>query len=220
MKFLYNFGESETILSGIALDYQSKTIYVADTKNDRIQRFDFSGSHLSNIAGGPTVNEKLEKPQYITTSPNNLYVPDPTSSKIHILNLEGTYLRAINFQDCPVGLAYSNSSNRMVVVDKIKGHVKTFTEQGDLLHSFGTVGSAYGAFWLPSGLALDEQNNIYVAEGANHRVQVFDENGNFLLRFGCYGSLEGQFSQYPVNLAIYDEVVYVCTWDGVVHVWK
>jgi DNA-binding beta-propeller fold protein YncE len=46
----------------------------------------------------------------------------------------------------------------------------------------------------PSGLALDAQGNLYVADTLNHRIQKFDSNGHFLMTWGSEGSGEGQFN--------------------------
>ena len=42
-------------------------------------------------------------------------------------------------------------------------------------------------------LAIDKDNNIYVADRNNNRVQKFDSNGNYIMQFGSYGSGDGQF---------------------------
>jgi DNA-binding beta-propeller fold protein YncE len=46
----------------------------------------------------------------------------------------------------------------------------------------------------PSGMALDAQGNLYVADTLNHRIQVFDSEGNFLITWGSEGSGDGQFN--------------------------
>jgi outer membrane protein assembly factor BamB len=50
-----------------------------------------------------------------------------------------------------------------------------------LLRVIGSPGSADGEFATPHGLALDLQDNLYVADTGNDRVQVFDHEGRFLL---------------------------------------
>jgi DNA-binding beta-propeller fold protein YncE len=46
----------------------------------------------------------------------------------------------------------------------------------------------------PSGMALDAQGNLYVADTLNHRIQVFDSDGQFLATWGSEGSGDGQFN--------------------------
>jgi DNA-binding beta-propeller fold protein YncE len=45
----------------------------------------------------------------------------------------------------------------------------------------------------PSGMALDAQGNLYVADTLNHRIQVFDSDGQFLTTWGSEGSGDGHF---------------------------
>ncbi len=56
-------------------------------------------------------------------------------------------------------------------------------------------------FNIPSGIAVDSTQNIYVADSNNHRIEVFDSAGNFKFKFGSSGSGNGQFS-YPFGIAV------------------
>src|SRR5437870_3685827 len=66
---------------------------------------------------------------------------------------------------------------------------------------FGTEGCDDGEFKSPTGIALDREGNIYVADTDSHSIQKFDKDGKFLLRLGDEpGDAEGQF-YYPRGLA-------------------
>jgi DNA-binding beta-propeller fold protein YncE len=58
---------------------------------------------------------------------------------------------------------------------------------------WGEYGELTGQIKNPRGIATDENNNVYLADGGNHRIQKFDSNGNFLLQWGEYGTGDGQF---------------------------
>ncbi|MEO5656528.1 MAG: hypothetical protein ABIO65_01425, partial [Nitrospiria bacterium] len=51
--------------------------------------------------------------------------------------------------------------------------VQIFNQAGELLMNFGSAGTTEGAFWLPTGVAVDRRDRIYVADTYNARVQVF-----------------------------------------------
>jgi len=55
-----------------------------------------------------------------------------------------------------------------------------FSEDGEFLLSWGRRGAAAGELNTPHGLALDADENVYVAERLNHRVQIFDSAGRHL----------------------------------------
>ena len=50
--------------------------------------------------------------------------------------------------------------------------------------SFGQEGVDDGEFSSPTGIALDKEGNIYVADTDNHSIQKFDKTGKFLSRWG------------------------------------
>ena len=65
----------------------------------------------------------------------------------------------------------------------------------------GKQGSGEGMFKYPYEVAVNDRDEIVVADSSNHRVQVFDSNGTFLRSFGREGENAGEF-KYPVGVAI------------------
>ncbi|CAJ0582511.1 unnamed protein product, partial [Mesorhabditis spiculigera] len=66
---------------------------------------------------------------------------------------------------------------------------------------FGEFGVMEGQFAEPSGVAVNAQNDIIVADTNNHRIQVFDEEGRFKFQFGECGKRDGQLL-YPNRVAV------------------
>ena len=66
---------------------------------------------------------------------------------------------------------------------------------------FGKEGSGDGMFKNPKGVAVNDRDEIAVADELNHRVQVFHSNGTFLTSFGQKGQNAGEFSR-PDGIAI------------------
>jgi len=65
---------------------------------------------------------------------------------------------------------------------------------------FGEFGVLEGQFTEPSGVAVNAQNDIIVADTNNHRVQIFDKDGRFKFQFGECGKRDGQLL-YPNRVA-------------------
>lgn len=57
------------------------------------------------------------------------------------------------------------------------------------------------AFYMPSGIALDPQGDLYILDTGNHRVQKFSPDGRFLGSFGRQGQGPGEFA-YPDSIDI------------------
>ena len=85
------------------------------------------------------------------------------------------------------------------------------TTPGDeeLITRFGERGDGSGQFMWPAGLAVDSDENVYVADEWLNRVSVFDRDGEFIRMFGESGSGLGQFNR-PSGIVIDDnDDVYV-----------
>src|SRR5205807_10490789 len=67
-----------------------------------------------------------------------------------------------------------------------------------------------GEFSSPTGITLDKDGNIYVADTDNHSIQKLDKSGKFLARWGGDpSSQEGSF-YYPRGLAVgLNDVLYI-----------
>ncbi|GMR42592.1 hypothetical protein PMAYCL1PPCAC_12787 [Pristionchus mayeri] len=66
---------------------------------------------------------------------------------------------------------------------------------------FGEFGVMEGQFTEPSGVAVNAQGDIVVADTNNHRIQVFDKEGRFKFQFGECGKRDGQLL-YPNRVAV------------------
>ena len=84
--------------------------------------------------------------------------------------------------------------------------VQKFTNTGEFVTQFGTVGTAPGQFQRASGL-LWHDKTLYVADAINNRIQAFRDDGTFLrvVTEAVEGGLD-----YPYELALGpDATLYV-----------
>ena len=82
-----------------------------------------------------------------------------------------------------------------------------------LKRKIGTTGhnhelTSAGDFAKPTGLAVDQEGNLYVADTLNNRIEIFDADGKFISAFGKSGDGPGYFAR-PKGVAI----------DGDGHIW-
>jgi DNA-binding beta-propeller fold protein YncE len=54
-----------------------------------------------------------------------------------------------------------------------------FDPKGKFLFKFGKYGSGNGELSRPSGVCVDNDDNILVTDSANNRIQVFSKDGVF-----------------------------------------
>ena len=76
-----------------------------------------------------------------------------------------------------------------------------FNSEGNFIEEYGSQGKNMGSFDRPSGIAIDPDNNIFVADTFNHRIQKFSSCGEFISQFGVYGSKASQLDS-PWGMAL------------------
>jgi DNA-binding beta-propeller fold protein YncE len=85
-----------------------------------------------------------------------------------------------------------------------------FSLDGKKLSSFGPRGERDGEFNMPRGVAVDEEDNIYVVDKLNSRIQKFSPSGEHLASVGKKGNGELEFD-WPKSVSIHPHTknVYV-----------
>ena len=58
-------------------------------------------------------------------------------------------------------------------------------------------------FYQANNLAVDKEDNIYLADGGNRRIQKFDKNGHYILTIGREGQGPGEFT--GISDILFDE---------------
>jgi DNA-binding beta-propeller fold protein YncE len=72
---------------------------------------------------------------------------------------------------------------------------------GDYLGEFGSYGTQDGQFVWPTGIDVDRDGNIYLADEHLNNIQVWDKDHNFVRKWGSLGDGDGQMNR-PAGLAI------------------
>jgi hypothetical protein len=88
----------------------------------------------------------------------------------------------------PTDVAWDRAGN-IYIADGIgnTNRVAKFDRDGDFIRHWGSTGSGAGQFNGVKAIAIDAQDNVYVADAGNKRIQVFDADGNFKSEFGNIG---------------------------------
>lgn len=78
----------------------------------------------------------------------------------------------------PTGLAVSHKTGDLFISDGYgNARVHKYNAEGRHIMSWGSSGIDEGQFVIPHNIAVDRDDNVYVADRECHRVQVFDPNG-------------------------------------------
>lgn len=149
--------------SGIAIN-PSGDVFVTDTANRRIDKFEADGTFLATWGWG--VDDGTAEYQICTSGCQ----AGMSGSG------EGQF-------SGPSSLAIDGSGD-VFVLDDTNNNVQRFSSNGTFETKWGSSGSAEGEFAGPRGIATDTSGNVYVADTYNERVQKFDGAGTFLRAWG------------------------------------
>ena len=72
----------------------------------------------------------------------------------------------------PSAIALS-SNGTVFVADDYAHQIVVFNFEEEFLMKFGTKGNEKGEFYKPSGLAIDEDQVLYVSDSGNNRIVTY-----------------------------------------------
>ena len=182
---------------GIALD-PSGNVWVADTGNNRVQKFDRNGTWLSRIGGieSPPPLQLIGPHGIAVNRTGTVYVADTGNNRVRTFDSNGTFLSqiggglggALGQMLGPQGVAVDPAGN-VYIADTGNNRTQTFALNGTPLSWIGGLGGiggiGIGQFMGPAGIAVDNASNVYVADTGNNRVQIFAPNGSYAGQIGA-----------------------------------
>src|SRR5437879_7356480 len=80
-------------------------------------------------------------------------------------------------------VAWDSVGNTYISDGYVNSRIAKVDKDGAWLKSWGEPGDQPGQFNVPHSIAIDSQNNIYVADRGNRRIQIFNTDGKFLRQF-------------------------------------
>ncbi len=191
---------------GVAVAPDNGAIYVVDSSNRRIERFDADGSFVDILAEGGDVelgtletNTGVIGPTGIAVGPDGLiYVPDTWNHRVLVLSQSGDLVREFggnaDTRDAPAAAdieqgrffgprAVAVTEDEIFVVDTGNERVQVFAKDGTFRRAWGGYGSAPEQLIEPVGIALGPDGRVYIADSGNARISVFAPDGAPLAQF-------------------------------------
>lgn len=121
---------------------------------------------------------------------NNIWLTDVGLHQVFKFSHDGKLLMKLGVAKVPgKDTAHFNLPTDIAIADDGSFYVSDgygnsrvikFSSNGKYIKEWGAYGSKPGQFIIPHGIAIDQNNTIYVADRQNNRVQLFDTTGNFL----------------------------------------
>lgn len=212
-------------VGGIGID-SDDNVFIAEPEYSVIRKFTSDGkimeipnlegldySDFYSTRGGRNGDEHYFGLEGIALdSADNMYILNSANGTIQKFTNDGRHVSTwgqtlgqgeFGYQDPlvrPQSLAVSSTGN-VYVADTDNHRIVKYTNNGEIVSSWGIEGIESGEFSYPAGIALDSSENVYVADSDNNRIQKFTSEGKFLMAWGSRGSDKGKFLQ-PIGIAI------------------
>ncbi|HIQ04885.1 MAG TPA: hypothetical protein EYH31_04215, partial [Anaerolineae bacterium] len=193
--------------SGVAVG-SNGDIYVADSWNSRVQRFDMDGNFLQVWGEEGLDIGELNHPFDLTIGPDDtVYVTDSWNNRIQQFSATGEFVRVWGSKGTtsgqfrrPCGVAVGLDGT-VYVADTDNGRVQQFTNDGDFVRAWSAPGGNGEQTSVPYGVTTGPDGSIYVTDLQFHLIQQFTADGVFVQSWGGFGHRRGQLTK-PIGVAV------------------
>ena len=205
-EYLFDFGQGQITGETANLDFNREgQLFVGDVDGNEIDVFEPDGTYVRSF-GEFTIgtDRPFEGPAGLGFSPDfeQFYVANYAGDEIIVFNSEtGNVINTIGTGGQepgqlfgPAAVAVSPTTGNLYVSEQLNSRIQVLTPEGESLRTFGiprprAVVDPFapvpeniqpGELSSPVDIALDEFENVYVADTLNNRIQVFSSQGEFL----------------------------------------
>jgi tripartite motif-containing protein 71 len=190
----------------VTINQVTGTVWVADTKNNRITQFTRNGTATGRVFGHLGSDaDSLHWPFGIASIGQDVVIADTFNNRVERLDASG--LRVAWTTDGLHAPRDVTVANGIVYVADTQGNrvVELDGATGEQVGSFGSLHN-------PQGIAVSATGTIWVADTASNRLVEYAADGTMLQKLGATGGAtgraHGQFN-HPTHLEIYAGSLYV-----------
>ncbi len=188
--------------TGLSID-NSQNIYVSDSDNNRIVKFNPQGTPVATWGTSGANNAQFDIPEDVAVSGTTVYVADDLNSRIQYFDLTGGYLGQWGTGQASGNGQFTNpfgvgvdGSGYIYVLDQGNHRIQKF----DSSHQYVSQWSVT----YPESIAVTGSGSavsIYVTL-STQKVQVYDGDGNIRFQFGTTGAGKFSTTGFPQGIAL------------------
>ncbi|MCP4566038.1 MAG: hypothetical protein GY841_00500 [FCB group bacterium] len=179
--------------SGLALDALDN-LFIADAGNHRLLKLNTEFKPIREYGGYGGGIGRFNSPEDLVLDRGlNLYVLDAGNRRVIRLDANLNYIEAIIPEDDSTEIISTlgrlsgiqiSVLGEITLVDHDNSRLIRLDNFNRFSRYIGDFSYGRGALLNPLGLAMDDKELFYVADGGNGRIAVFDDYGNFLRQSG------------------------------------
>lgn len=152
-------------------------IYIANTKKDKIFKYDSNGNYITNIGVSGIGDGQLLGPSSVfADNDGKLYVSDTGNNRIAVFDIEGNFLYSFGKLGENEGELFSPAgivvnSQYIYIADMGNKRIQQFDLNGNYIKTI-----KHALFNEPRGLSFAKDGNLYIADGS--KVFYYDINAD------------------------------------------
>ena len=195
--------------SDVAMFPSNGNVYVVDTGNNRIQKFNSSLTWVWSVGSTGSGNSQFNTPRRLAIDASeNIYVTDAVNHCVKKFDSSGSFLLKFGTNGTgtgqfttPYGIAVDSAFN--VFVTDNNSRVQKFGSDGTYITSYSIFNSR--------AISLDSTGNMYITS-TNQSIYKYSSSGTLLLTLASQGNIPTGISVDPVssNFAVIFESSQYC----------
>ena len=193
----------------VAMFPSNGNVYVVDTVNNRIQKFNSSLAWVWSVGSTGSGNSQFNTPRRIAIDASeNIYITDAANHCVKKFDSSGSFLLKFGTNGTgtgqfttPYGIAVDSTYN--VFVTDNNSRVQKFGSDGTYITSYSIFNSR--------AISLDSAGNMYITS-TNQSIYKYSSSGTLLLTLSSQGTIPTGISVDPVtnNFAVLFESSQYC----------
>jgi hypothetical protein len=183
-------------------------VYIADTGNQRLQKFSQEGEFITEIGGFGWSKEQFDGPVDLSARNGlDVFVADHFNARIERYDKDLHYLASLgSSEEWPENLQFGfpmgvdiSSQGELIVLEGENHRVLKLDVLGNPQRSFGDFDAGSGRLMQPQRLLVSPAGRIFVTDLEPARIVEYDIHGNFLAESGA------NLFTHPAGLAESDD---------------
>ena len=139
---------------------RNQDVYIADWRNDRIQKFSPDGKFLLKFGCSGTGDGEFNRPTGVAVdNDGDIYVADWNNNRLQVFDSEGNYLTQTT----------GEATLSKWGTNKLDGGNPEMWEERRIAQGLDREKD----FWGPIAVEVDDEGRIFVVESARSRIQIF-----------------------------------------------
>ncbi|HKA31454.1 MAG TPA: hypothetical protein VKH82_18875, partial [Candidatus Binatia bacterium] len=188
---------------GVAVQPSSGNVFVVDSGNARVEKFDPNGNFLAAFGQG-----LLSSPSGIATDTlGKVYVGNAGTNTVQKFDANGNFVSTIDGTSAPQGHFQSlggvavDQANNLWVTDSSTSNVIEFNSMGKFLRQW--LDSCPSSGPVTAGCATGSNPTAIAVDSAHNVVYLIDVGGGYVNRYSLTGTWQSEIDRGVISLATF-----------------